>query len=121
MRGNEPQALGVSRVVPVREAGLAGVEVFRLERGEGFAVEPAAIPAGEVGKLDDEHGGFRIAQGGRAREQNVSEATGGHAVSYHEKGGQATFQRAGKGLKSRDQTSLSPFPARLRGPQALLI
>src|SRR5205823_14921878 len=49
MRGDEPPALGITWVVPVRKADLAGVEVLRLERREGLAVEPAAIPAGEVG------------------------------------------------------------------------
>src|SRR5437867_11543222 len=42
MRGDESPALWITRVVPVREADLAGAEVFRLERGEGLAVEPAA-------------------------------------------------------------------------------
>jgi len=111
MRGDEPPTLGITRVVPVREADLSGPEVLRLERGESLAVEPAAIPAGEVGELNHENGGFRIAQGGRAREQNVSETTGGHTVSYHEKGGQATFQKVACPLLN----------VRLLGPQALLI
>src|SRR2546427_680019 len=101
MRGDEPPTLGIARVVPVREADLTGPEVLRLERGESLAVEPAAVPAGEVGELDHENGGFRIAQGGRAREQNVSETTGGHSVSYH--------------------TGDSTATARLPGPQTLLI
>src|SRR2546422_9799354 len=101
MCGDESPTLGITRVVPVREADLSGPEGLRLERGESLAVEPTAIPAGEVGELNHENGGFRIAQGGRAREQNVSETTGGHSGSYH--------------------TGDSTATVRLPGPQALLI